>query len=271
MERNAKMQVNEWMNKVNNHVPYTTEAIPGGFTATLVLPLEGAGDAGVATGTGTNKKQAEMNCAENALAILNSFGLLAVMAEPSKRASKGMKAPRPAPSAVAQGVAGGAYSEEFESFKQVVYEKVNQNPGKRTTCYMMMLPVGEKRKKVTAALYKLAEDGLVIKHEPTAGRNMVPFWAPPGYSGPFGGNVTEEDLGEGRALPMTEVKMVCYDVLSESPNQTAQDILAKAMALGHAWDVKCVNAALYMMEKEGTAVGSLEQSSVGVHKRWSAV
>ena len=85
---------------------------------------------------------------------------------------------------------------------------------------------------------------------------MTPFWAPVGYEGPFGGGVTEAELGAGRSLPLTEVcsaptrpapagfaaprgwarphsaparqvKMLCYDVLMAAPGLAAHDICAQ--------------------------------------------
>lgn len=40
-------------------------------------------------------------------------------------------------------------------------------------------------------------------------------------------------------------------------------------ALGHAWDLKTVNAALYAMEKDGTVASVLEATTLGVTKRWN--
>lgn len=269
--------MNEWMTKTGHHIPYLTQPCPEGFSSCLVLPLEGAGEAGTAVGVAKNKKEAEAQCASNALQILGGFGLLDVLHAPPKAKRMGLKArpgqPRPFVGAMpteAPGPGGAAGAEDFAAVKGFLLQQVMATPGKRTTCYMMMCPAGEKRKRVTAALYQLAEEGQLVKHEPTAGKNMVPFWAPVGYDGPLGGGVTEADLGEGRSLPLTEVKMVCYDILAKTPCLTAWEIANQAKALGHAWEVKVINAALYAMEKESTAEAVLETLPHGINKRWNA-
>ena len=60
---------------------------------------------------------------------------------------------------------------------------------------------------MNAALYQLLEEGRLCKQEPDGGRKMTPFWFPPGYTGPLGGTLSDADLGEGRALPLTEVSL----------------------------------------------------------------
>jgi hypothetical protein len=149
---------------------------------------------------------------------------------------------------------------------------VLKQPGKRTGCYGMMCPAGERRRRVNAALYQLLEEGRLCKQEPDGGRKMTPFWFPPGYTGPLGGTLSDADLGEGRALPLTEEKMVCYDILAESPGLTAREVQVKARAAGHNWEVKVINASLYAMEKDGTAQKSEEPTAHGsAIKKWSVV
>eukprot|EP00667_Euglena_gracilis_P012977 EG_transcript_13349 len=275
---NPKAKLNEWMQKVGHQMAYTTVACEGGFSSTIVLPLDGAGEAATCVGVATSKKMAETRAADQAMQTLMNFGLLDVLRQPSKNTKKPKAAPvaSPALHAVANGAGAPAAAaapvggvEDFAALKQSVHQHVIQHPGKRTTVYMMMCPAGERRKRVTAALYQLAQEGLLVKHEPTGGRNMTPFWAPVGYQGTFGGGVSEEELGPGRTLPLTEVKMVCYDILMAVPSLTAREVLDQLMALGHAWDLKTVNAALYAMEKDGTVVSVLEATTLGVTKRWN--
>ena len=93
---------------------------------------QGARAQTMATGTATNKKEAEANCAEQALQILASYGLLDI-----PKPSKANKAPAPAGAGAAFGGAaatgpapalptyasGGA--DEFASFKEYIYEMVS--------------------------------------------------------------------------------------------------------------------------------------------------
>ena len=47
-----------------------------GFIASMELPIEGAGGLERVSGEATSKKEAESNCAMNALAVLDQLGLL---------------------------------------------------------------------------------------------------------------------------------------------------------------------------------------------------
>ena len=67
---------------------------------------------------------------------------------------------------------------------------------------------------------------------PTMGRDLAPFWHPVGYAGPMGGNIDESMLGEGRSFPLSDVKMVIFDVLTETPNLNCMDIKARCAKRG---------------------------------------
>lgn len=56
-------KLNEWMQKVGHQMAYTTVACEGGFSSTIVLPLDGAGEAATCVGVATSKKMAETRAA----------------------------------------------------------------------------------------------------------------------------------------------------------------------------------------------------------------
>jgi hypothetical protein len=274
---NPKSKLNEWFMKAGHLAQYITVPVEGGFSSSLTLPLDGLSEAATCTGFASSKKAAEQQCADQAMQTLLAFGLLDILTQPSKNKSKGKKNPAPSvaghpaaapPTPGAVPVQGwtnpAATSADFEALKQMVYQLVQNHPGRRTTTYMMMCPAGNNRKKVTAALYQLAEQGVVVKTVPTSGKNMVPFWSPLGYDGPLGGGVKDEEVGEGRSLPLSEVKMVCYDVLVGTTGLSAHEVFALTRSMGHPWEVKTINAALYSMEKDGNAEATLE----GAVKKW---
>jgi hypothetical protein len=148
---------------------------------------------------------------------------------------------------------------------------VAANPGKRHTVYLQMCPAGVQRKQVQAALFQLLKEGRLEKTAPTSGKNMFPFWHPPGYDGPLGGNFDESQLGPGREMkvsPAEVTKMIIFDILAEEPGLTAVEAMQRCAARGEKQPLKVINAALYSMKKDGHAQLTLSETEGGKVVRW---
>lgn len=285
---NPKSKLNEWLQRHGYQagLPYTTVNSPGGgFQSTIELPIDGAEGQNFVTGVGATKKDAESQCAAQGLEIIAGLGLLdaAPQVVSNKAAKSKSKLPQyvPSPAAPLASYAAAApasaaglapyYPENnqdnFEALKQLLLEKVTQLPGKRASTYLMMFPATEIRKRIQAALYALERDGQLAKTEPTQGRSLCPFWHPVGYTGPLGGTVEEEALGEGRSFPLSDVKATLFDVLANNPHKTCIELMSLCARQGCNQERKVIQAALYQMEREGHARKTLN-TTPGAGRKW---
>jgi hypothetical protein len=250
---NPKGKLNEWCQKHGHpSLTYVTENTPSvlGFVSAVELPIDGANGLEHVTQAGITKKEAEAQAAAQGILVLQQIGLFdAPSAVPPGKA----KLRKLAEAARAKAVDPAALKEE-------VLQIVHESPCLPVAAYHSMLPEGETKPRVRAALLALEQDGLVAKTASTSDIELDPFWHPVDFTGPLGGTVDEEHLIEDTSFPPADLMMILYDLLAEKPHQSCVELTNMCGRQGRWEDRKVIQNALLRMEKDGHATKTVGTS-----------